>query len=154
MNSTNEKNHGGGFLLGILVGVAVTLLVTTKKGRKLMHSLAEEGMGRFGDWEKILKDVADAIDDDDYVDGDDYIVKEEMQQPRSAPRHPEPAAYPTHETPSAWRAEAPDVQASQSAYVRQEVPPIVSDEPVHHRPASVSRPRVTSRRFFRGIPRR
>lgn len=99
MERQQTQHQNSGFFLGILVGVAVTLLITTKKGRHLLQALSEEGKGKFGDWERILKDVADAIDDDDDFSGDDYVRY--SKPAHTAPPVTEPVARRevVHETP-------------------------------------------------------
>jgi hypothetical protein len=122
MEKQNENSQKGGLFLGILVGVAATLFVTTKKGRKMLHALSEEGLGKFGEWEKVLKDVADAIDDEDFVDGDDYIVKEER---RSVDLHEEPIVRRVPDSPHHERKE----MREEPQVVVNETPPIPQ---VHH----------------------
>lgn len=62
------------FLLGIIIGVVLTLLLTTKKGRKLLRLITEEGVQRLSNWEeKIMLVADDKIDDDeDFAMGEDY----------------------------------------------------------------------------------
>lgn len=47
MNNTNSRQHGGGFangfLLGLIVGAAVVFLLATKKGKKILKLISEEG---------------------------------------------------------------------------------------------------------------
>lgn len=53
-----EKNNSGSvFLAGVVVGVLVTLLFTTKKGRKILKNLKDQGM-------EMLEQMADATPDD------------------------------------------------------------------------------------------
>lgn len=52
-----QKHHGffnNGFILGIIIGVCVTLLFTTKRGKRILSLLTEEGLQRFTDLERIL----------------------------------------------------------------------------------------------------
>ena len=68
-----EHKHSpfNGFLLGLVAGVLLTLLFTTKKGRRILHMLTEEGMSKFGEVEEILQAIeedriAQDPDDDDF----------------------------------------------------------------------------------------
>ena len=66
-----ENNHsagsgqGGkfinGFLLGALIGAGVVFLLGTKKGKKLLKSLSEDGLGNIAD---ILEDAGELEDDE------------------------------------------------------------------------------------------
>lgn len=62
------------FLLGIVIGVALTLLLTTKNGRKLLRLITEEGLQRLSEWEDRIISVEDEKidDDDDFALGEDY----------------------------------------------------------------------------------
>ena len=53
-----------GFVLGLVVGVLVTLMFTTKKGRQILRALTEEGLSRFTEVEDILHAMED---DDEFV---------------------------------------------------------------------------------------
>lgn len=48
-----------GFLLGVVVGVIVTLLLTTKRGKKMIKMITEEGMSKMANWEELFTDIAD-----------------------------------------------------------------------------------------------
>lgn len=43
-----DNNNGGkflnGFILGVVIGVGATLLLSTKKGKKILRSISEEGL--------------------------------------------------------------------------------------------------------------
>ena len=54
-----HKKHSGGpgfnlFFIGILVGVALTLLLTTKKGRKILQIIIDEGVEKLSKWEDVI----------------------------------------------------------------------------------------------------
>jgi hypothetical protein len=70
MNNQKDNNNGG-FIFGILIGIAVALSFTTKRGRRILKLLLEQGSGKFSDWEKIIKETLN--DDENYIDGDDYM---------------------------------------------------------------------------------
>lgn len=56
-NNTNQQSGGfmNGFLLGLVVGGAVIFLLVTKKGRKLLKVLTEEGFDGISQLEKLLE---------------------------------------------------------------------------------------------------
>lgn len=87
----NKKNSAGMnlFLFGVIVGVAATLLLTTKKGRKLLKVLTDEGADRLTKFEKMVKEME--VEDEEYfsedgsqdeldVDGDDYVKEEKKAE--------------------------------------------------------------------------
>ncbi len=64
------------FVFGVIVGIALTLLLTTKKGRKLLRFITEEGVHRLSEWEEKIMAVEDKEEiydeDDELVLGEDY----------------------------------------------------------------------------------
>lgn len=71
--------------MGVLVGVAITLLFTTKKGREIFKDTLDRALDKFSDLQnKIDEDVV--YDDED--DGSDY-VKQTPAPKEKAPEKPE-----------------------------------------------------------------
>lgn len=57
-----EKQGGGlssGFLLGVVVGVIITLLLTTKRGKRILKLITEEGMSKLSNWEDLFHDAVE-----------------------------------------------------------------------------------------------
>lgn len=54
--ANNDHSTHSGFLLGVLTGAAVTLFLTTKKGRNIIQSLTDEGSGLLSEIEDLLKE--------------------------------------------------------------------------------------------------
>ena len=57
-----EKQGGGlssGFLLGVVVGVIITLLLTTKRGKRILKLITEEGMSKLSNWEDLFRDAVE-----------------------------------------------------------------------------------------------
>lgn len=50
----NSSNFFSGFLLGVVVGAAVVFLLGTKKGKRLLKAISEEGLGNISN---ILEEV-------------------------------------------------------------------------------------------------
>lgn len=73
-NRRSANNTFNIFLLGIVIGVALTLLLTTKNGRKLLRLITEESLQRLSKWEDRLMSFEDEkIDDEaDFALGEDY----------------------------------------------------------------------------------
>ncbi len=57
----NNNQSNTGFLIGLLIGVAIggglVFLLATKKGKKILKSLAEEGMDSVSELEELFEDA-------------------------------------------------------------------------------------------------
>lgn len=58
-----SKSHGAVtvFFLGLVVGICVALLFTTKKGRRILKTLTDQGLEKMSDVEKLLEDEAKTV---------------------------------------------------------------------------------------------
>ncbi|MEK7571055.1 MAG: YtxH domain-containing protein [Patescibacteria group bacterium] len=63
-NKQSSNNLGSGFFLGLIVGVIVTLLFTTKKGRKILHNLTEKSMDKVSTIENRFHEVKENVKED------------------------------------------------------------------------------------------
>lgn len=66
MNEEKQKEQqakGNTFLLGIVVGVFIALLFTTKRGRIIFKELAEKGVNAISELERVLRDKENGIID-------------------------------------------------------------------------------------------
>jgi hypothetical protein len=144
-----ERRTSGGslntFVMGILVGVALTLLLTTKKGRKLLKILIEEGSDRISKWEDMLQkaqeEVLEEDDDEEIVEAEEYV--EPMEREAVAPepvREPEPAPAP-QKTFEKIEPVAPEEKKP----VKKES----TEKETAEKPEKEAKPK--SRRFFRGV---
>lgn len=91
--SDQEQHSGHGhstFISGILVGILLALLFTTKRGRKLLSIITDEGIGKFNKWEDLLEMLESQIQgeitpDEESVMGEDpsagsgQVLKEESK---------------------------------------------------------------------------
>ncbi len=90
----NNKNNSGnnffsGFLLGVLVGAACVFLFGTKKGKRLLKAISEEGAENISN---ILEKVDKSLDTDEIMEDDDepYTPREStpVKSPLSSKRTP------------------------------------------------------------------
>ncbi len=109
MEEKRQHHHNGlgsGFALGVVVGVIITLLFTTKKGREVVKELTDKGLEKFSDLEKRLQETEADFEDAEYLedeDEDDDYVKPEppVSSPPAEPvkevHHVAPVKKETHE---------------------------------------------------------
>lgn len=82
-NKNNSNNAvGNGFLLGVLIGVILTLLITTKKGREILKDLLDRGIEKISNLEDILPtqikpDITE--EENDYVKQNPEQIKKEIK---------------------------------------------------------------------------
>ena len=135
MSSMDQRssNSGSGFLLGVLVGVAITLLFTTKKGRKILKALTDEGWDKISNLEDLFEKRMREEDEDD-MGFADYDAKASM----ALASQPQPHTHAMHH-----EEVAPMPPPHQSPFVPEESLP----SHFHHTASP-------GRRFFRGIPKR
>src|SRR5437016_2786786 len=85
MENNNNHNHNGsgnGFLLGVIVGVLITLLFTTKRGRVILKEVMEKGVERFANLEQLMRETKEELANEyDDEEGDDYIPEEPVEVP-------------------------------------------------------------------------
>jgi gas vesicle protein len=107
----NHNDHQGGsfhpFLLGVIVGVALALLFTTKKGRKILKALTDQGMDKIEKWEEVLYKkipATEAVEGvDEMLEAQDYEAAEELKEdlsPKHVSEHAVKQALKTEHTPN------------------------------------------------------
>lgn len=58
MNNNSSGGFSHGFLLGIILGGGIVFLMGTKKGKKLLKTITEEGLEGIADLEDFVEDEA------------------------------------------------------------------------------------------------
>ncbi len=77
MEQNRNSSSTNSFLLGLIVGVLLTLLLVTKKGRMILKTLTDEGMGKIEDLEKIIKErMTDQEDEEEFEEDMEPVVPE------------------------------------------------------------------------------
>lgn len=88
-----RRNNSGGsspaFFIGIIIGVLVTLLLSTKKGRKILKVLVDEGVERVSKWEDIVDSLKTQVEEDieleqEPIMGEEVVQIEETKEPEGA----------------------------------------------------------------------
>lgn len=76
----DSKGHfGNGFLLGAIIGGGLVFLVGTKKGRKFLKTLTEEGLAGISDLGDLVEDYHDEQEDEEEYD--ENIIEPTPQNP-------------------------------------------------------------------------
>lgn len=71
MSQKTNSGFGSGLLVGMIIGAVIVLLFTTRKGRKILRAMREDGFDKIAHWEKIL----DELDLDTELGDDDYLTQ-------------------------------------------------------------------------------
>lgn len=147
MEDKQKQAQGNSFLMGVVVGVIITLLFTTKRGREIFKDVVEKGIHKFSDLETVLQDIHNKdkgfVDPEDEAVHDDYVPTEPIKE---LPQAPEPARKHVPETKVKKEAVevteervTDDPKASEAVSVQREGPEVkekpATDQPVKHAPA-------------------
>jgi hypothetical protein len=82
MNNDKNGNFGNGFLFGLIIGVAICLLFTTKKGRAILSELIENGERALEDFVEPKGASSEAYEEEIMQgDNDEGIISEERPLP-------------------------------------------------------------------------
>jgi gas vesicle protein len=84
-SNKSQKSGGNGFILGVIVGVMIALLFTTKKGRAILRDITEKGIDKLSSLEELTKKAENGEYDDGFEEEDDYVKSE----PTIVPQTPE-----------------------------------------------------------------
>lgn len=148
-NCHHNHESNNGFLLGVIVGAVLTLLMVTKKGRKILRMLTDEGIEKISDLERILEQKIQEVEQqevahpEDEIIGDEYIHDRPVPAIVTAPMTNETA--PAHHTTQIHKhEEKKEVEHTSSPIEAKKQPNEVILE---------SRPRHV-RRFFKGVPKK
>lgn len=167
MEQRENKQHGGGngFIFGVIVGVLVALLFTTKKGREILRDVSEKIITKLSSMEEYAKqaddisELFDEIDTDekDYVKSDPQaaaevqkeepkvVVKEVSKKPAVAEvkkEAPKPVAKP------APAAKVEELEEDTEESVAERIEALGESE--EKAPEKV----ITGRRWFRGLKKK
>ncbi|QQG40905.1 MAG: hypothetical protein HYV37_01105 [Candidatus Levyibacteriota bacterium] len=78
MNNNNSGNgFSHGFILGALIGGGIVFLFGTKKGKKLLKTITEEGLEGIAELENLAEDEIE-----EYENSDDVVQKQPSTKPQ------------------------------------------------------------------------
>lgn len=71
MENQHKEHHGGGFangfLLGVIVGAAVVFLLATKKGKRILKMLTENGFEGVAELTDMFADDEEEMEEEEYT---------------------------------------------------------------------------------------
>jgi len=149
MQERNQhQNNGNGFLFGVIVGVLVTLLFTTKRGREILKEVTDKGIKKWSELEKLSKEMQEETFGEDEMDDEssDYVAPEKKEVRYIAA---EPVAHEKKVV-----AEAPVEKKAPKAEVVEEKSEVKAKEAVAPEEKKSSEKTITGRRWFRGLRKR
>jgi len=89
-SNNHQSSSSNAFILGIIIGVGLALLFITKKGRKILKAITNEGMDKIERWEDVLYRKIPATEEieeaDEMMQAQDYEAAEELKKGMS-PKH-------------------------------------------------------------------
>lgn len=139
----HEKSGNSSFIIGFILGMAAALLLSTKKGRKILKILLDQGLDKLGNWESLIKDTLET--EKDYIDEDDDVVPSVNVQSRKE-------ELKEKTTNSVKINENTKPEDEQNTHIREVVG---SDQAVDTPEATtVTKMKTATRRFFRGIKKK
>src|SRR5258708_1314094 len=142
-NNHNQHNGGGnGFLLGVIVGVLITLLFSTKRGRAILKEAMEKGFEKFANLEQLMRETEEEFEDED-AEGDDYVqsVPVEVAEPQKIKKEPVKKSVEENPQPQVKKEEVTTTKpvkveppSEQIETVHEENNAAVEEEPAEENP--------------------
>lgn len=128
-----DKHHHGnssGFLAGVIVGVVITLLFTTKKGREIFKDTINKALDKFSDLQNKIEE--EVVYDDEDEEGNDYVKpepdpKEKPKEVRYIASETENEVTPEKPAESEARSERPAPAKAKPEHVEEK-----HEEAKHH----------------------
>lgn len=157
-NQSYKHNGGGsGFWFGVIVGVVVTLLFTTKKGREIFRDLTEKGLDKFSDLQESLDrreaefEEFQESEENDYVEPELIPQEKSVEPPQAQPERPkqEVRHLAKEESPVEKPAAKENGILAQHAHKQTDEPPSAKQSlPVKQ---AEKKKRIIPRFFNRGV---
>ena len=166
MDQRETKQHGGGngFIFGVIVGVLVALLFTTKKGREILRDVSEKIITKLSNMEENAKqadDISELFDEID-TEEEDYVKSEpqaaavvQKEEPKVVIKE-EKKTVVTEVKKEAPKPVAKPVPAAKVEELEDEPDDSVADRIEALGEAEEKAPEkvITGRRWFRGLKKK
>ena len=85
MENKKGSNFGNGFLLGALVGGAIVFAVGTKKGRRILKALTEEGIEGVSEINDLIQDYQEV--GEEFEEEDEPVVVSPKAENKTSVKH-------------------------------------------------------------------
>ncbi|MBA3723521.1 MAG: YtxH domain-containing protein [Candidatus Levybacteria bacterium] len=152
--NNKQQSNGNGFILGLVVGIMIALLFTTKKGRAILRDVTEKGIDQLSKLENLKQQVEDSelfdeLEEDEYVKAEPALevqpIVKEPEPKETAPEKPVAKPTPVKAAAPAPKAEPKVVEPEPEI---EEVPEeVASEEPQEKAQSKV----IQGRRWFKGL---
>jgi len=163
-NNHQQHTGGSGFLLGVIVGVLLTLLFTTKRGRAILKEVMEKGIQKFADLEELMREMEEketsTEEDEDYEDENDYIPAKQIAAPeppkKEVVKKAEPAPEPkVKEEPKPEPEPEPEIEDIPTLEEPEVAAELQKEELKPPAPPKEEKQKATPvKRLFRGLRRK
>lgn len=95
MDEKKQGSFSSGFVWGLVVGILLSALVGTKKGRELLKDLSQRGLLAIEDFlENRENTLEEEVMEMGEQDGGEEVVEEKIEEPVSVPLEPEKEVKP------------------------------------------------------------
>lgn len=139
-----QQSHGNGFVLGVIVGVLIALLFTTKRGREILKEITDKGIKKWSELEKTMKEMEKSqMYEDEMDDESEYIPQEKKKEIHYL-------AQETTTNQEEIKKVEPKIEKKEVQEVKSDKP---KEEPVHEEKKTPEKT-ITGRRWFRGLRKR
>lgn len=155
MEQQQAKQNGGGngFILGVIVGVTIALLFTTKKGRAILRDLSGKVIDKLSKLEDVAKQSQEEVDLlEDFADEDDYVRSEQPQSAeKEEKKEPKPITSEKTVNKEVKTEPKPELDSPEGSS-REEVKHQEQSEEASQEKAQTKV--IQGRRWFRGLKKR
>ena len=166
----NKQQNSGflnGFVIGLMVGVGLALLFTTKKGRRIVRMLSDEGLERVGSLDELVQKFQRVTDHatsapEEEIDetGEDYVKPEKKKVliADAGQKGGKTVALPQvqiNPTPAVTEPDMTNTEVGNAlTEALKKIDADLADSAPIEEEEEAPKVKPTRRRFFRGIPKR
>jgi gas vesicle protein len=168
MDKQNQNKHSNtgiffnGFIIGLLVGAGIVLLLTTKKGKRILKSLTEEGFDKISNIDDLMKrfeKVTEQVvsDGDDEEAGNDYVKEKPVLlaiEPQEQPVEKKTVTLPPIQINTTGDELKSPEPADEALLHIEALRKKLAQDLEDAEDQAITTVKSTRRRFFRGIPKR
>ncbi len=157
---TKQQGGGNGFIFGVIVGVLIALLFTTKKGREILRDVSEKIISKLSKMEQYANQTDDISELFDEIDEEEDYVKSNPQAAAAVQKEEETIAKVEKKAEvKEVKKEVPKAApkpVEKVAEVKEEEEPSVADriEALDEPEVKAPEKAIQGRRWFRGLKKK